>query len=120
MPASAAASKVDDHGRPNHEPELVAAEPEIDDRAEHDGKQQAIEQPDGGFAADDAERIRRAEILRGERAHGDGHGLRAALPPMEATMGIRTASATNCSMVASNRLMTTTASNAVPDWRAAR
>ena len=38
----------------------------------------------------------------------------AALPPIEATIGISTASATICSMVASNSLMTEDASSAVP------
>jgi hypothetical protein len=46
------------------------------------------------------------EVAGGERAHGDSHDLHSGVAPIAATIGISTASATNCSIVVSNREMT--------------
>ena len=71
--------KIDDHRGADHHPELAAAEPVKRDHTHDQREHEPVEQADDGLAADDAGRVDRAEILRGERAHRHGHGLRPGI-----------------------------------------
>ena len=71
--------EIDDHGRADHQAELAAAEPVEGDRPHDQREHEPVEQADDGLAADDPRGVDRAELLRGERAHRHGHGLRAGI-----------------------------------------
>ena len=114
MPASAAATRLTIMATPDHQPELVAAEPEIGDRRHDGGEQHPVEQTDGDFAQDDAARIAGPRSCVASARTVTVMVCVPALPPIEATIGISTASATICSIVASNRLITEEARMAVP------
>ena len=76
-------------------------------------KASPLSRPTISLAPDERPALARAELARRERAHRDRHGLGAALPPWQATMGSSMASATIFSAGSSKSLSTDAARNAV-------